>query len=187
MAGHLIAGGFAVLHADPGRLSSGPEGRTVGYFDTETTILPLPSDPRNEGAQPSNDGSRPPGYWVEIKDELDFGDTNYRNKRIVRLSSKGLAGAISDANAEWEIDQFSQATLERAIVGWNLNDQRPTPATIQSLKQRDAAYILKEIMERNVVPGTEDGIEGKAAASAPTMKRSTSALARFPKQRASAT
>lgn len=159
----------------------------MGYFDATTSILPLPSDPRNKEALPSSDGSRPPGYWVEIKDELNFGDTNYRNKRIVRLSSKGLSGAIADANAEWEIDQFSQATLERAIVGWNLNDQVPTQATIATLKQRDATFILTEVMKRNVVPGSEDGLLGKAEGSAPTTKLSlVTPTERSQKRRASA-
>jgi hypothetical protein len=164
----------------------------MGYFDTAITTLPLPSDPRNADSEISTNGTRPPGYWVEIK-ELDFGDTNYRNKRIVRLSSKGLAGAIADASAEWEIDQFSQATLERAIVAWNLTKREGNidvelpinPANIGKLRQSDAAFVLSEVMKLNVVPDADP--VGKASASGAITRPSTDGQALSRKPRASAT
>jgi hypothetical protein len=160
----------------------------VGYFDMSSTYLPLPSDPRNAGHEPSGD-ERPPGYWVEIKNELDFGDVNARNKRVVHLQSKGFSSEQADAH--WEIDQFSQATLERAILNWNLTkreDMRdielPVNATnIAHLRHSDATYILAEIMRRNP---TETDESGKANGSEAITKLSTVGRGSSRKQRASA-
>jgi hypothetical protein len=153
----------------------------MGYFDITTTVLPLPSDPRNKGIEPRPGLTKDevPGYWVEIKDELDFGDISYRNKRVIRLQSKGFTN-LNDAVGSWEIDQFSQATLERAIVEWNLDQGAgrqkavlPVKSdTVAMLKSSDAAYLLAEVMKRNLSSSDEADQEGKAAASSATTKPS---------------
>jgi hypothetical protein len=150
----------------------------MGYFDITTSVIPLPSDPRNAGIEPREGLAEAdvPGYWVKIKDELDFGDINYRTKQVVRLETKGVAN-LDQASARWELEQFSLATLERAIIEWNLDQGSgkqgvilPVKAdNIRLLKNSDATFILGFVMKRNPTDGDP---EGKVSDSDSTTKPS---------------
>lgn len=135
----------------------------MGYFTNATEKLALPSDPRNEGWTKESEESIP-GYFVEIKGRLLFGDTQYRNQKVVQVEGKGLN--VSDAVSKYELSAFAQATLERGIVAWNLDDDAGAvlpvnSANIRLLNDTDAGYIVQSINERNPQRTTE----GKEPAS----------------------
>ena len=145
----------------------------MGYFDRKLIVLPLPTDPRNAGIELRDDleTDAVPGYWVKIKDKLDFGDVSYRNKRVVHVTSKGVAGT-DDAATEWELDQFGQATLERGIVAWNIEAQL-RPEFIQQMDWRDATFIVGEIGRRNPMVQDAVGKENGNSDTPPPSKAST--------------
>ena len=117
----------------------------MGYFKSETVRLYLPSNPADD----------PERFWVDIKAKLKAGDIRYRNSQTMKAHMNATSdGTDPQMQTEIELGAMQAATLERAIVAWNLTDEadKPvgiTPEAIAELDQEDAEFIAAEINQRN--------------------------------------
>lgn len=112
----------------------------MGYFSKETVRLTLPSDET---------------CWVDIKAKLKAGDVRYRDSQTMRAHmTANDQGVTSELQTEFELGAMRAATLERAIVAWNLTDEDDQPVPVRpewiaELNEQDAAYIYEEINRLN--------------------------------------
>jgi len=129
----------------------------------ETVTVYLPTSPEDE----------PKKYWVKIKPKLNFGDAQYRLSKTMQIDmdlASAQDGGDPEMKADYQAHAMNQATLERAIMDWNLTEpiideagnpvldedgtprEKPmdlTPENIQRLWEEDSEHILGEIRARN--------------------------------------